>query len=125
MEARPKSKIPNSTPEKLANIVGYSIFVGSLVYVILAFTSLSDNILMHNYPIRMNKSNVEAFYLNSRQIVNFSENGVMFIFAFIFIEITSYGLNGEASFGIFLLPFILVISLGPVVWKLNQCRKIK
>ena len=46
MEARPKLNIPKSTPEKLANIVGYSIFVGSLVYVILAFTSLSNNIPM-------------------------------------------------------------------------------
>lgn len=164
METRPKLKIPKSTPERLANIVGYSVFVGSAVYVALTFTSLSDNIPMqfglggeinrygspydllilvaiqlfliifmeileriphvHNYPSRMDESNVEAFYLNSRQIVNFSKNGVMVIFALVFIEIISYGLSGKISFGIYLLPLILIISLGPVVWGLKERRKI-
>lgn len=165
MEARPKMKIPKSTPEKLANIVGYSVFIGAVVYVALTFASLSENIPMqfgpgaeinrygspyellvlvaiqlfliifmeilermphvHNYPDRMNESNIEDFYLNSRQIVNFSKNGVMLIFAVIFIEVISYGLNGETSFGIYLLPLILIISLGPVVWGLKDRRKIK
>lgn len=165
METRPKLKIPKSTPEKLANIVGYSVFAGSLVYVVLTFASLSNNIPMqfgaggevnrygspyellilvsiqffliifmeilervphvHNYPGRMNESNIEAFYLNSRQILNFSKNGVMLIFAFVFIEIINYDINGETSFGIYLLPLILIISLGPAVWGLNQRRKIK
>lgn len=48
----------------------------------------------------------------------------MLIFALVFIEIISYGLNGEVSFGIYLLPFILIISLGPVVWGLKERRKI-
>ncbi|SDL09953.1 DUF1648 domain-containing protein [Lacicoccus qingdaonensis] len=165
METRPKLKIPKSTPEKLANIVGYSVFIGSAVYVTLTFASLSDNIPMqfgpggevnrygspyellilvaiqlfliifmeileriphvHNYPARINEENIEAFYLNSRQIVNFSKNGVMLIFAFVFIEIIGYGLTGETSFGIYLLPLILVISLAPVVWGLNERRKIR
>ncbi len=80
---------------------------------------------MHNYPRRMNESNAEAFYLNSRRIMNFSKNACLIIFAIVFVEIINYGLTGASTFGALLLPLILIIVLIPIAWGLWDRWKIK
>lgn len=80
---------------------------------------------MHNYPKRMNESNIGAFYLNSRQLLNVTKNGVLIIFAVLFIEITNYGISDQSTFGIFMIPLLIVLALGPIVWAMLRRRKIK
>lgn len=165
MKQRPKLDIPKTPVERFANIIGYSVFIGGLIYAILNFSSLPEEIPMqfgadgevnrygspyemiillvlpfilipgleflerfpqvHNYPLRMDESNMEAFYLNSRKIANFSKNACLIIFAIVFIEITNYALTGTFLFGSLLLPLVLILALGPVVWGLWQRWKIK
>lgn len=164
MTKRPKLEIPKTKAEKLANVIGYSIFIGALLYVIISFPFLPAEIPMHfsggevnrygspyemiilivvpflmipmleglerfpemhNYPRRMDESNVRDFYLNSRQILNFSKNACLIIFAVVFIEIINHGFIGTSTFGAFLLPLILALALGPVIWGLWERRKIK
>lgn len=165
MQKRPKLDIPKTAAEKLANVIGYSIFTGALLYVIIAFPFMPSEVPMHfgsggevnrygskyemiilivipffmipmlealerfpemhNYPRRMNESNVEAFYLNSRQLMNVTKNGVLIIFAVIFIEIINYGILEQSTFGIFMLPLIIVSALGPIAWAMFRRRKIK
>lgn len=165
MQTRPKLDIPKTAAEKLANIIGYSIFIGTLLYVIIAFPFLPSEVPMHfgsggevnrygskyemivlvvipffiipmlealerfpemhNYPRRLNESNIEAFYLNSRKLMNFMKNGVLIIFAVIFIEIINYGLLEMSTFGVFMVPLIIVLGLAPIVWIMFKRRKIK
>ncbi|SDL06549.1 DUF1648 domain-containing protein [Lacicoccus qingdaonensis] len=80
---------------------------------------------MHNYPKRMDESTVEAFYLNSRQLMNATKNGVLVIFAVIFIEIINYGVLDQSTFGVFMIPLIIILALGPIVWAMLGRRKIK
>lgn len=165
MQKRPKLDIPKTTVEKSANIIGYSIFIGALIYVFITFPSLSGEIPvhfgaggevnrygspfeilillvipvfmipmlealerfpeMHNYPRRMDESNVREFYLNSRKMLNFSKNACLIIFAIVFIEIINYGLDGTSTFGAFLLPLILILVMAPIAWGLITRSKIK
>ena len=165
MKNRPKLDIPKTAAEKFTNIIGYSVFIGGLIYAIINFPSLPEEVPMHfgadgevnrygspyemiillvlpfilipglellerfpqvhNYPHRMNESNAEAFYLNSRKIANFAKNSCLIIFAIVFIEITNYALTGTFLFGSLMLPLILILALGPVSWGLWGRRKIK
>ena len=94
-------------------------------FMIPILEALEKHPEMHNYPRRLNETNIEAFYLNSRKLMNFTKNGVLIIFSVIFIEIINYGLLETSTFGVFLIPLILVLSLGPIVWILFERRKIK
>lgn len=165
MKERPKIVIPKTMLEKVANIIGYSIFIGALIYVIITFPFLPAEVPahfgadgevnrygskyeiivivviplflipglkalerfpeMHNYPRRMNESNIEEFYLNSRMLLNLTTNGTMIVFAIIFIEIINHGLTNTSTFGAFLIPLIILLVLGPIVWKMIERKKIK
>ena len=165
MKERPKLVIPKTMLERVVNIIGYSIFIGALIYVIITFPSLPAEVPahfgadgevnrygskyeiivlvviplflipglkalerfpeMHNYPRRMDESNIEEFYLNSRMLLNLTTNGTMIVFAIIFIEIINHGLIGKSIFGASLIPLIILLVLGPMAWKMIERRKIK
>lgn len=165
MKERPKLDIPKTMSERVANIIGYSFFIGALIYVIITFPSLPAEVPahfgadgevnrygskyemivlvviplflipglealerfpeMHNYPQRMDESNIEEFYLNSRTLLNLIKNGTLILFAVIFIEIINHGLTGTSTFGASLTPLILLLVLGPIAWKMIERRKIK
>lgn len=165
MQEKPKLAIPKTRAERIANIVGYIIFVGTLIYVIIIFFSLPSEVPghfgvkgevsrygskyemiilifvslilvslleliehfpeMHNYPKRMNQSNIKEFYLNSRELINLIKNGIMIVFSIILIEIISYGLTYTPIFGVYLTPLIILFIFGPIVWKMIERRKIK
>lgn len=165
MKERPKLVIPKTMLERVANIIGYSIFIGALIYVIITFPSLPAEVPthfgadgevnrygskyeiivlvviplflipglkalerfpeMHNYPRRMDESNIEEFYLNSRMLLNLTTNGTMIVFAIIFIEIINHGLTDTSIFGASLIPLIILLVLGPMAWKMIERRKIK
>ncbi|MFB9860152.1 DUF1648 domain-containing protein [Salinicoccus siamensis] len=165
MKERPKIDIPKTLTEKIANIIGYGFFIGSLIYVIITFSSLPAEVPahfgadgevdrygskyemivliviplllvpglkaldrfpeMHNYPKRMDASNVREFYLNNRLLLNLTTNGTLIVFAILYIEITNHGLTGSSTFGVLLMPLILLFVLGPIAWKMIERFKIK
>ncbi|GAA3728309.1 DUF1648 domain-containing protein [Salinicoccus jeotgali] len=165
MKERPKIDIPKTLTEKTANVIGYTIFIGALIYVIITFPSLPAEVPahfgadgevdrygskyeiivliviplllipglkalerfpeMHNYPKRMDASNVREFYLNSRILLNLTSNGTLIVFAVLYVEITNHGLTGSSTFGVLLMPLILLLILGPIAWKLVERSRIK
>ena len=47
MKERPKLEIPKTMTEKVANIIGYSIFIGALIYMIITFPFLPAEVPAH------------------------------------------------------------------------------
>lgn len=80
---------------------------------------------IHNYPARLDDSNREAFYLNSRLMLNLSKNMIFIIFSIVILEMMSVAISETSLFGEWLLPVILILVLGPVVFGMIQRRKIK
>lgn len=80
---------------------------------------------IHNYPVRLNDSNREAFYLNSRKMLNLTKNMCFIIFSVIILEMMHAAISETALFGKWLLPVILILALGPMTYGLVQRRKIK
>lgn len=97
--------------------------IGILVGV--AMEALERHPELHNYPARLNDSNRANFYLNSRKILNLTKNMIFIIFSIIILEMMSVAISKTALFGGWLLPVILILALGPMVYGLFQRRKIK
>lgn len=80
---------------------------------------------MHNYPARLNESNVEAFYLNSRKILNEIKNLCLILFAVISFEIVLVVLGKVDGLGWWFLPVVLIGTGIPIVKGLIASSKIK
>ncbi|MGE7842995.1 DUF1648 domain-containing protein [Lysinibacillus sp. NPDC093712] len=80
---------------------------------------------MHNYPARLNESNVEAFYLNSRKILNEIKNLCLILFAVISCEIVLVALGKVDGLGWWFLPVVLIGTGIPIVKGLIAASKIK
>ncbi|MEK5330895.1 DUF1648 domain-containing protein [Lysinibacillus sp. FSL W8-0992] len=80
---------------------------------------------MHNYPARLNESNVEAFYLNSRKILNEIKNLCLILFAVISFEIVLVALGKVDGLGWWFLPVVLIGTGIPIVKGLIASSKIK
>ncbi|MFJ7664884.1 DUF1648 domain-containing protein [Lysinibacillus sp. NPDC097162] len=80
---------------------------------------------MHNYPARLNESNVEAFYLNSRKILNEIKNLCLILFAVISFEIVLVALGKVDGLGWWFLPVVLIGIGIPIVKGLIASSKIK
>ena len=79
----------------------------------------------HNYPDRLNESNAEQFYLNSRKMINQLKNICLLIFAFIIFESVSIAMSWGNRFGIAFLPMVLLGTGVPIIIGLIRQRKIK
>ena len=78
----------------------------------------------HNYPERLNESNREAFYQNSRQTLNYMRNIINILFAYIVYRTVAIALGDDAVIG---WPFfaILIVMFVIIIWKIIKTSKIK
>lgn len=162
---RPKLTIKKSKSEWVWDIIGYSFYIGSIIFLVYVWGDLPEKvpghynaqgevdrwgpkgeliilpaiatfllILLsvfekfpetHNYPSRMNESNIEQFYLLSRKLLNQLKNICLIIFAVILYESVSIALGWGSGFGIWLLPMIILGTIVPIIIGFLKQRKIK
>lgn len=79
---------------------------------------------VHNYPERLCETNVHAFYLNSRQMLNYMKNIVNMLFALLVYESISISFGDDTSLGIS-FALILVALFTVMIWKIIVSSKIK
>ncbi|MEH7390263.1 DUF1648 domain-containing protein [Bacillus sp. JJ1474] len=96
------------------------------VFIIVLMQVLERFPESHNYPERLNESNAEQFYLQSRKIVNQIKNICLVLFAIILFESISIAIGwGSGGFGKWILP-ITLFGIGiPIVMGIMRMRKIK
>ena len=78
----------------------------------------------HNYPARLNESNIEAFYTNSRQTLNYMRNIMNVLFAYIVYRSVVIGLGDAATIG---WPFfgIMIVLFAVLIWQILKIMRIK
>lgn len=162
---RPKLQIEKSKLQKIANVIGYSIFVlgvivsigslpflpdsvpihfniageadswGSKYFVLvlpiialvttLAMEAIENKPHLHNYPARINESNVEAFYKLSIRTMNVTKNAMLIIFGLIMFDIVVTAKTEEPLFQTTIIILLLGFVFVPIIWHLVSMRKIK
>ncbi|MGE6514926.1 DUF1648 domain-containing protein [Lysinibacillus sphaericus] len=98
-------------------------FVGIFLWVLMGLLEKAPH--MHNYPARLNESNVEQFYLNSRKILNEVKNFCLILFAFISFQMVRIALEKVETLGWWFLPFVLIGTAIPIIKGLVASSKIK
>lgn len=98
-------------------------FIGLFLWIVLGLLEKAPH--MHNYPARLNESNVRAFYLNSRKILNEVKNLCLILFAFISIQMVRIGLDEANSIGWWFLPVIIIGTAIPIIKGIIATAKIK
>ncbi|KGR82387.1 MULTISPECIES: DUF1648 domain-containing protein [Lysinibacillus] len=98
-------------------------FIGLFLWIVMGLLEKAPH--MHNYPSRLNESNVKAFYLNSRKILNQVKNICLILFAFISIQMVRIGLGEVNSLGWWFLPIVLIVVLIPIIKGFITSSKIK
>lgn len=79
---------------------------------------------VHNYPARMNETNVRAFYLGSRKLLNSLKNICLIAFSYIIFQ-QIRGAYGESdSLGPWFLPVLIVATGLPIIWNIIKRSKI-
>jgi uncharacterized membrane protein len=88
---------------------------------LMKFEKFPEN---HNYPARINESNARDFYLNSRQLLNYTKNIINILFAYIVWKTVEIANGADISIG---WPFyaILALLMGVIIWKTVKTFKIK
>ncbi|MFJ7733249.1 DUF1648 domain-containing protein [Lysinibacillus sp. NPDC097231] len=162
---RPILKLPKTNYEKVWDYIGGGLFVLSILYIIVMWGKLPEEIPahfnsagevnrwgskmelfilpfigiflwilmgllekaphMHNYPARLNENNVEAFYLNSRKILNQVKNICLLIFAGISIQMVRISLGEVETIGWWFLPVVLIVTAIPIIRGIVATFKIK
>ncbi|WP_062353559.1 DUF1648 domain-containing protein [Bacillus kwashiorkori] len=162
---RPKLKIPKTTSEKLWDIVGLSIFLSSVIFLIFVWNQLPDKVPAHynfigeidrwgskwelilspsislfmlvflqilerfpethNYPARLNDSNVKEFYLHSRKFLNLLKNLSLVLLSLTFYESVFIALQWWNGFGPWFLPITIIVLVVVIVNGILQQRKIR
>ncbi|QDQ00990.1 DUF1648 domain-containing protein [Lysinibacillus fusiformis] len=98
-------------------------FIGIFLWVFLGLLEKAPH--MHNYPARLNESNVEAFYLNSRKILNEVKNLCLILFAFISFQTVRIALEKVDTLGWWFLPCLLIGTAIQIIKGLVTSSKIK
>lgn len=98
-------------------------FIGLFLWIVMGLLEKAPH--MHNYPARLNESNVKAFYLNSRKILNQVKNICLILFAFISIQMVRIGLGEVNSLGWWFLPIVLIGAFIPIIKGFITSYKIK
>ncbi|MEY9971077.1 putative membrane protein [Lysinibacillus sp. RC46] len=98
-------------------------FIGILLWILLGLLEKIPHI--HNYPARLNESNVEAFYLNSRKILNEIKNLCLIIFTAISFQMVRIALGEAESLGWWFLPAVLIVMAIPIIRGIVTATKIK
>lgn len=78
----------------------------------------------HNYPARINESNAEFFYRNSRQTLNYMRNIINILFAYIVYRTIAIALGETTTIG---WPFFFIMAALFVVliWKMVKIFRIR
>lgn len=79
----------------------------------------------HNYPDRLNESNVEKFYVNSRKVINYSKNICNVLFAYSIWRTIVISLGKAETLGIIPFSIIMVALFVVIIWGMIKMRKIK
>ncbi|UPW83016.1 DUF1648 domain-containing protein [Lysinibacillus sp. Ag94] len=98
-------------------------FIGILLWILLGLLEKIPHI--HNYPARLNESNVKAFYLNSRKILNEIKNLCLLIFTAISFQMVRIALGEAESLGWWFLPLVLIVTAIPIIRGIVVAAKIK
>lgn len=97
--------------------------IGIFMWIFLGLLEKAPH--MHNYPARLNESNVEAFYLNSRKLCNEVKNFCLILFAIISCEIVLVALGKIEGLGWWFLPVVLLGTGIPIFKGIIASSKIK
>ncbi|MER2029901.1 MAG: DUF1648 domain-containing protein [Solibacillus sp.] len=78
----------------------------------------------HNYPARINESNAEVFYRNSRQTLNYMRNILNILFAYIVYRTIAIALEEATTIG---WPFFIILAalFAVLIWKMVRIFRIK
>lgn len=78
----------------------------------------------HNYPARFNENNARAFYLNSRQLLNYTKNIINILFTYSVFITVSISLEAETKLG---WPFYVILAslFIIMIFKIMKSFKIK
>ncbi|MFJ6209060.1 DUF1648 domain-containing protein [Lysinibacillus sp. NPDC092081] len=98
-------------------------FIGIFLWILLGLLEKAPH--MHNYPARLNESNVEAFYLNSRKGLNETKNLCLILFAAISFQMVRIALGEAESIGWWFLPIVLIVTAIPIIKGIVATKKIK
>ncbi|MGE8035020.1 DUF1648 domain-containing protein [Lysinibacillus sp. NPDC093692] len=98
-------------------------FIGLLLWIFLGFLERVPH--THNYPARLNESNVEAFYLNSRKILNEVKNLCLILFAAISFQMVRIALGEVENLGWWFLPIVIIGTAIPIIKGIVATTKIK
>ena len=128
------NKLPDQVPghynaqgevDRMGSKFELLLLPGIGLFMIFFIQFFERNPELHNYPQRLNQSNAEQFYLQSRKLANQLKNICLIIFTLLLFESVSIALGGWNGFGISLLPLILVGTFTPIVIGFIQQSRIK
>ncbi|KYG91764.1 hypothetical protein A0U40_02140 [[Bacillus] sp. KCTC 13219] len=80
---------------------------------------------LHNYPARLNESNVEQFYKASKKVLNYTKNICCLIFAYIAYEIVIIAQQKKLLLGSSTLIVLLVLLFSIIIFGIVKMMKIK
>ncbi|WP_397539153.1 DUF1648 domain-containing protein [Rummeliibacillus pycnus] len=94
-------------------------------FIIIFLQVIEKHPEIHNYPSRLNESNVKQFYLLSRKLINKIKNISLIIFACLLFESISIPLGWGHGFGKWFLPISLFATGIPIILVIIEQRKIQ
>ena len=97
--------------------------IGLFLFVLMSLIEKAPH--MHNYPSRINESNVEQFYFHSRKLLNVIKNICLFLFTYLIVQIGRVALGEIHTLGIGFLPIFLLILFGALGIGIYKQTKIK
>lgn len=97
--------------------------IGLFIFVLMTLFEKAPH--MHNYPKRLNESNVKQFYLNSRLMLNMTKNICLIIFAYLIVQIIRVAHGEIHSLGGWFLPVLLALVFAPIIFGIYKQSKIK
>ncbi|SCY24362.1 DUF1648 domain-containing protein [Lysinibacillus fusiformis] len=98
-------------------------FIGVFLWIIMSLLEKVPH--MYNFPARLNEQNVEAFYLNSRKMLNEVKNFCLILFAVISFQMIRIALGETTSIGWWFLPIVVIGIFIPIIKGIIVTRKIK
>ena len=97
--------------------------VGFILWVLMNILEKFPHV--HNYPERLNEMNVEAFYIQSRMLLNSIKNVCLLTFAYIMFQSIRVALGDAESLGLWFLPVMLIVLAVMIIRGVIKSTRIK